>query len=70
MMEESRTPVPNKAPEFFIVTSILLAIAFALVVYRLIYGWTMRKTLSADDIVIALSMVGYTGRNICLRQIS
>lgn len=63
-MEESTTAVPNKAPVFFVVTSILLGIAFMLVVYRLIYGWTMRKTLSADDMVIALSMVGYTGRNI------
>ncbi|KAL1966722.1 hypothetical protein VTN77DRAFT_3919 [Rasamsonia byssochlamydoides] len=55
-MEASHAPVPNKAPVFFIVTSILVAIAFSLVVYRFVYGWTMRKALSGDDIVIGLSM--------------
>jgi len=51
--------VPNRAPLFFTVTSILVAIAFALVLYRLLYGWMMRKALSADDIVIGFSMVRY-----------
>jgi multisubunit Na+/H+ antiporter MnhF subunit len=48
--------VPNKAPIFFTVTSILLAVAFLLVVYRLLYSRMIRKTLSADDIVIGFSV--------------
>lgn len=40
-----------------IVTGILCAIALALVLYRLINSWMMRKILHKDDILIAASMV-------------
>lgn len=50
-------PVPNKAPDFFISTSVLTALALVLVLYRLIWGWTRRKQLYADDFLIAGSMV-------------
>jgi hypothetical protein len=56
-MTESPYSVPNKGPTFMVVTGILCAIALALVLYRLINGWVMRKTIYKDDMLIAASMV-------------
>lgn len=40
-----------------IVTGVLSGIAFVLVVYRLVHGWTSRNAIYKDDILIACSMV-------------
>lgn len=49
--------VPNKGPKFTVSTSILTSIAAVLVIYRLSWRWMRSEKLSADDIIIAASMV-------------
>jgi hypothetical protein len=56
-MEAANAPVPNRGPNFIIITSILLALAVVIVVYRLLFSWFMKKSLSSDDILIGVSMV-------------
>lgn len=54
--------VPDKGPTFMAVTGVLSGIAFVLVIYRLIHGWTFRKAIYTDDILIACSMVCFAAR--------
>ena len=56
-MVSSTVSVPDKGPTFIAVTGVLSGIAFVLVVYRLVHGWTFRKAIYTDDILIACSMV-------------